>query len=227
MVELFAGVGSLSHYLRGTFHPIAAFDSDADARAVMSAHFPQCTMATDFASVMAAGDGDGTFLGAAKGARVAFASPPCSQTSVVNKQRDESSYAARLCIYMLQVLAVAPLEVMVFESTPAIMSALGGRLMAEMYAEMAALPIPYVPTILHIDPLRLGSSQGRTRVLTIMTRRDVFERKGAFMPPLSYQVYRPPLLLCGACSTSTRHRQSAKVRVMAGYLPAPCTATVT
>jgi site-specific DNA-cytosine methylase len=158
----------------------------------MSEHFPQYTMAADFASVMAAGDGEGTFLGAAKSARVAFASPPCSQTSVVNKQRDESSYAARLCIYMLQVLAVAPMKVLVFESTPAIMSALGGRLMAEMYAAMAALPIPYVPQILHVDPLRLGSSQGRTRVLTIMVRRDVFERKGAFMPPLSYQVSATP-----------------------------------
>jgi hypothetical protein len=65
----------------------------------------------------------GTFLGAAKGAKVGFTSPPCSQTSVVNKHRDESSYTARLAVYMLQVLAIAPLEVLVFESTPAIASA--------------------------------------------------------------------------------------------------------
>ena len=104
MVEIFCGIGSASHYLKHLFHPVGAFDSDAGARDVMSKRFPQCTMATDFASVMAAGDGPGTFIEAAKGARVAFASPPCSQTSVVNKARDESSYTARLYVYMLNIL---------------------------------------------------------------------------------------------------------------------------
>jgi hypothetical protein len=67
-VEMFSGVGSASHYLREWFHPVAAFDSDVDVRAMVSEHLPQCTMATDFASMLAAGDGEGTFLGAAKGA---------------------------------------------------------------------------------------------------------------------------------------------------------------
>jgi hypothetical protein len=64
-------------------------------------------MAADFQSMMMAGSDPGTFLDAAKCARVGFASPPCSQTPVVNKHRDESSYTARLSVYMLQVLAVA------------------------------------------------------------------------------------------------------------------------
>jgi site-specific DNA-cytosine methylase len=123
-VELFVGLGSASHYLRKWFHPVAAFDADPAARAVVSQHFPECPMATDFQSMMMAGSGTGTFLGAAKGARVGFASPPCSQTPVVNNNRDESSYTTRLAVYMLQVLAVAPLEVLlVFESNPAIASA--------------------------------------------------------------------------------------------------------
>jgi hypothetical protein len=98
--------------------------------------------------------------------------------------------------------------------------------MAELYVEMAALPIPYIPQILHIDPLRLGSGQGRARVLTVMIRHDVFERKGAFMPPLSYQVSAtsPPLRVY---STPTKHHLSTKGRVMGGCRLAQCTAKVT
>jgi site-specific DNA-cytosine methylase len=145
-------------------------------------------MATDFASVMAAGDGPGTFIEAAKGARVAFASPPCSQTSVVNKAGDESSYTARLSVYTLNILRYLSLEVLIVESTPTIVSALGGRLLTEMFALLAALPMPYVLHVLHIDPTLINGVQTRARVLLAMVRKDVFDVKGAFMPPLSYEV---------------------------------------
>jgi hypothetical protein len=46
--------------------------------------------------------------------------------------------------------------------------------MAEIVAAMAALPVPYVPQFLHMDPLRLSSSQCRARALTVMARSDMF-----------------------------------------------------
>jgi hypothetical protein len=153
-VEMFSGVGSASHYLKQWFHPTAAFDSDPAAQAVMAKHFPACAMAADCESILAGGEGTTKFAAAAKSARVAFASPPCSQTSVVNKQRDESSPTAMLSVTVLKLLEYFPFEVFVLESTSGLASALGGRLMAAMFALVAALPIPYVPHLLHIDPPR-------------------------------------------------------------------------
>ena len=59
--------------------------------------------------------------------------------------------------------------------------------MAQIVTAMAALTVPYVPQVLHMDPLRLGSSHSRARALTVMVRSDVFTERGAFMPPLAYQ----------------------------------------
>jgi hypothetical protein len=42
--------------------------------------------------------------------------------------------------------------------------------MAAMFALVAALPTPYVPHMLHIDPLQLGGSQGRARLLLAFVR---------------------------------------------------------
>jgi hypothetical protein len=187
-VEMFSGVGSASHYLKQWFHPTAAFDSDPNAQAVMAKHFPTCAVAADCESILAGGVGTTEFATAAKSARVAFASPPCSQTSVVNKQRDESSPMAMLSVAVLKLLAYFPFEVLVLESTPGLASALGGRPMAAMFALVAALPTPYVPHLLHIDPLNLGSSQGRARLLVAFVRWDVFQAKGAFMPPVLYKL---------------------------------------
>jgi hypothetical protein len=103
-VEMFSGVGSASHYLKQWFHPTAAFDSDPAAQAVMAKHFPACAMAADCESILAGGEDTTKFAAAAKSARVAFGSPPCSQTSVVNKQRDESSPTAMLSVTVLKLL---------------------------------------------------------------------------------------------------------------------------
>ena len=109
-VEMFSGVGSASHYLKQWFHPTAAFDSDPAAQAVMAEHFPACAMAADCESILAGGVGTAKFAAAAKSARVAIASPPCSQTSVVNKQRDESSPTAMLSVTVLKLLEYFPFE---------------------------------------------------------------------------------------------------------------------
>ena len=68
MVEMFSGVSSASHYLGDLFYPVAAFDKDPEARAVISNHFPRCVMATNFESVMSAGSSPGTFLASARDA---------------------------------------------------------------------------------------------------------------------------------------------------------------
>jgi hypothetical protein len=95
MVEMFSGVGSASHYLRDKFHPVAAFDSDTDSQTVMAKHFPQCEMAGDFESVISGHASANKFMEAAEGARVGFANPPCSQTSIVTSSA--TSHRLRRC----------------------------------------------------------------------------------------------------------------------------------
>ena len=80
---------------------MAAFDSDSDARKVFKKFFPEAVVTADFNNMLVEGDGEGTYKQAAKTARVAFCSPPCSSISVMNDARDESSAQARLVVDML------------------------------------------------------------------------------------------------------------------------------
>jgi hypothetical protein len=43
-VDMFVGLGSASHYLKEWFHPVAAFDSDSDAREVFTKFFPEAVV---------------------------------------------------------------------------------------------------------------------------------------------------------------------------------------
>jgi hypothetical protein len=95
---MFVGLGSASHYLKEWFHPVAAFDSESDARDVFTKFFPEAVVTANFNNMLVEGDGEGTYKQAAKTARVAFCSPPCSSISVVNDARDESSAQARLVV---------------------------------------------------------------------------------------------------------------------------------
>jgi site-specific DNA-cytosine methylase len=132
-VDMFVGLGSASHYLKEWFHPVAAFDSDSDARKVFKKFFPEAVVTADFNNMLVEGDGEGTYKQAAKTARVAFCSPPCSSISVMNDARDESSAQARLVVDTVRLLQDGVLEVMVIESTPNLVAALGGKLYAEMH----------------------------------------------------------------------------------------------
>jgi hypothetical protein len=186
-VDMFVGLGSASHYLKEWFHPVAAFDSDSDAPKVSKKFFPEAVVTADFNNMLVEGDGEGTYKQAAKTARVAFCSPPCSSISVVNDARDESSAQAKLVVDTVRLLQDGVLEVMVIESTPNLVAALGGKLYAEMQAVAAALPTPYVPHLFTIDPPRTGGWTCRTRAIVVLVRQDVYQAKGPFVPPKSYK----------------------------------------
>jgi hypothetical protein len=147
-IEMFVGIGSASHYLKEWFHPVAAFDSDADARTVFSKFSPDAVLTTNFNNMLAGGDGEGAYKHAAKTARVAFSSPPCSNISVVNVRgsttRDESSAEAKLVVDTVCLLQDGALEVMIIESTPNLVAALGGKLYSEVQAVAASLPTLYI-----------------------------------------------------------------------------------
>jgi hypothetical protein len=208
---MFVGLGSASHYLMEWFHPVAAFDSDSDAREVFTKFFPEAVVTTDFNNMLVEGDGDGTYKQAAKTARAAFCNPPCSSISVVNDARDESSAQARLVVDTVRLLQDGVLEVMIIESTPNLVAALGGKLYAEMQAVAASLPTPYIPHLFMIDPPRIGGWTCRTRAIVALVREDVYQAKGPFVPPKSYekhgtagtikQIMDPPT----AESMSSRH----------------------
>ena len=83
------------------------------------------------------------FLAAASTAQVGFASPPCSEISVVNKYRNEGSARAELAVDCVRALAMVQHEVFVIESVPNIASARGGHLLASIYS--AAADVNYVP----------------------------------------------------------------------------------
>jgi hypothetical protein len=60
-IDMFSGIGSASHYLKQWCHPVAAFDSDADAENVFTSHFPGVPMAGDFDNITNGPDGPGTY----------------------------------------------------------------------------------------------------------------------------------------------------------------------
>ena len=53
-VDMFVGLGSASHYLKEWFHPVAAFDSDSDAREGFTKFFPEAVVTADLNNMLLA-----------------------------------------------------------------------------------------------------------------------------------------------------------------------------
>ena len=183
----FGGIGCAAHQLPSPFAPTCYFDSDGTASDVFAQSFPTVIQAGSFADAM---DVDSAFMRAAKCARVGFASPPCTDISVVNSNRDESSACAELTIDCVRALAKVQHEMFCLETVCAIASARGGHLLACLYAECDKAG--YIPQLFNLDPLRLGGSQSRCRAYLILTRKDVHAARGPFLPPITYQVKGTP-----------------------------------
>jgi site-specific DNA-cytosine methylase len=182
IADWFGGIGCAPRHLRRSFHPVAYFDADDTARGVFTRRFPDCPTHGDFQSV-AAGSGPGTFVHAAKQARVGFASPPCSDISTVNDSRSESSSSAQLIVDTVRMLPRVRHEVLVIESTPTVASARAGHLLSSVID--AAADVGYTPTLVHADPTRIGGSQSRCRMYIVLVRDDVAAERGAFSPVLA------------------------------------------
>ena len=135
------------------------------------------------------------FMQAAKACRVGFGSPPCTDISSVNRNRDESSACAELTVDCVRKLAEVQHEMFCMETVTNVASARGGHLLASIYA--ASDEAGYIPQLFCLDPLRLGGHQSRCRAYMFFTRKDVHAARGPFVPPAAYQVLGTP--------TSVRH----------------------
>jgi hypothetical protein len=124
------GIGCAAHQLPATFTPTCYFDSDGDASGVFSAAFPSDVCAGSFAEALLP---DSPFVRCAKLARVGFASPPCTDISIVNPKRQESSACSELTVDCVRALRYVRHEVLCLETTTTVASARGGRLLQSIY----------------------------------------------------------------------------------------------
>jgi hypothetical protein len=167
---------------------VAAFDSDADAANVFTSHFPGVPMAGDFDNITNGPDGPGTYKQAARQERVAFASPPCSDISVINDSRNESSKQARLIVRTVQSLSEGNIEVMVVWNLPiSPKSVLCARRQAVCRDPTSRGGVTHsVCAAPDVHPRSIGGVQCRTRGLIAFVRMDVWQQCGAFMPSFTY-----------------------------------------